>query len=848
MKAHSRIMLSSVLVLGMLAGVGRVRADDAEARLAHWRAGAAAFEDGLYEVAERELQAYLKQAVGESAEVEEAVEAVGMLTRAMLAQQREKDALDFLGGHRWWMRRAAPGAIPFWRALTRYELTDIRGALVELKDFKTDFTGSAYAPRALRLSAWCELQLGNTNAALQAFADFDKAFHGTTECAQNRLEWGQALMAVDRMAEADAVLAELVEDDADQRVLTQAQFWRSRILLEQGQWTDASALLDEILKHDIADPDLKAECAFALGRARMALGDLAGASEVLKEGLFAAQSRDLRLTGSRRLGLLYLEQGKLEEGVGLLQQFVSGAPLDPRAEESQLAMADALLRGERLSEASDAYQFYLEAFTNQMGVAKAYRGRGWALKGLGRFAESAAAFEMAYVASTNTAEQSECLYKAGDAYFANQQYKLAADAYERLLALDSDSAQAAYALYQLAQCAAMDARPDMAEATYSNLAEQFPATGLAEEAMLRIAQLHESMGELPQAAECYSAIIQAFTNGSFTADALLGRGLARYRMEKYGEALEDFVALTTQYASAPQAEEARFRMIMCTYLLGRDAEALEAGRIFLERYPLSPFTPRVQYWMGKHAFNAGQYAEAEARFMQFYTGYPVDRDAENALLWAGRAAARAEEYLRANEILTTLLKDIPQGTRVAEARYEQGCVLAALAKFPEAILAFQEVVNRYPTSDLIPDTWLRIGDCQFMMGIESSPRYEQAIAAYRAASTHPNAKVDLILQAEYKIGRCMQKLQRPDEAIDQHYKNVMVRFLEERERGKPQTDAARIWFGRAARDTADILQERKEWRKVVSVLERAVEAGVPDETGIRERIRDIRTQQWWLFY
>ena len=135
-----------------------------------------------------------------------------------------------------------------------------------------------------------------------------------------------------------------------------------------------------------------------------------------------------------------------------------------------------------------------------------------------------------------------------------------------------------------------------------------------------------------------------------------------------------------------------------------------------------------------------------------------------------------------------------------------------------------------------------------MLGVEDDARYEAAETAYRAAASQPNAAVDLVLQAEYKIGRCLQKQNRPDDAVDQFYRGVVVRYLEERTRNSTLGEPARIWFGRAARDAADLLEERGEWRKVVSLLERAVSAGAPDEAGLQTRIATIRSQHWWLFY
>lgn len=832
------------LALASLASAGEDRAR----RDRRWRTATAAFEDGLYDVSANELQKFLRAAEDEKSETARAADAVALLARAMLAQGKGKEMLEYLRENRRWFRRIAPGAIPFWRAQAFYDMGNLPAAMGELRNFADNYPSTPYVPRALRLSAWCRLQGGETNAALQAFAEFDRAYTDTVESAVNRLEWGHALIVAGQMDEAEKVLAPLTTMKADADTRAKGQYWRARVLLEQARWKDAVALLDLLVTQTIPDRDVRAEVWFALARARSGLGDERGAAAALNRGLEYARRKDLILSGSQRLGLLYLDLGRLDEGVSLLRQTIANMPSDPHAGDSQLAVAGALLDNGRAADAIAAYQYYLESFTNTLGVAQAYKGRGWALQAAGRYAEAAASFEQATSVFTNAEDRQDCMYKAGDAYFANQRYKVAAQSYERLLAEYPDSPHAAGAMYQLGQSLMMGQEPSRAIEVFRQVAQRYPTDPLAEEALLRIAQVWEAQDRPADAESAYTAVMDAYPKGVFTPDALRGRGVVRQRLGRVADALADYQALADGWGQSPQAEEARYQMILCQYLLGRDDLALNAAHGFLADYPRSSFAPRAQYWLGKYTFNAGQYAEAEKAFLSFYASHPKDPDAERALLWAARAAARGEEYLRANEILARLMKAFPNGTRVAEARLDQANVLIALAKFPEAILALQEIINRFPQSDLVPDAWLRLGDCQFMLGADDAMRYAAASTAFRAAASHPNARVDLMLQAEYKIGRCLQKMDRPDEAMRQYYKNVIVRYQEVRDGGAAPGEAARTWVGRAARDTADILEERKEWQKVVSVLERALNAGVADDTGIRDRIQTIRAQHWWLFY
>jgi hypothetical protein len=112
------------------------------------------------------------------------------------------------------------------------------------------------------------------------------------------------------------------------------------------------------------------------------------------------------------------------------------------------------------------------------------------------------------------------------------------------------------------------------------------------------------------------------------------------------------------------------------------------------------------------------------------------------------------------------------------------------------------------------------------------------------ASTRP----DLVLQANYKIGRSIQKLERTDDALDQYYTKVILRYFEDREKGVWHDQHAKVWFTRAVFNAADIMEAKGDWRGVVSILQKAIKAGVPAADEARERVNAIKSERWWLFY
>ena len=74
----------------------------------------------------------------------------------------------------------------------------------------------------------------------------------------------------------------------------------------------------------------------------------------------------------------------------------------------QLALAESLLEDKRPADAVEEFQHYLESFTNRLGIAQAYRGKGWGLLALDRNTEAATAFQKAYDLFPHGAEAARC--------------------------------------------------------------------------------------------------------------------------------------------------------------------------------------------------------------------------------------------------------------------------------------------------------------------------------------------------------------------------------------------------------------------------------------------------------
>lgn len=810
-------------------------------------AGKAALEDGLDDVAQAQLERYLKIETLSKKEIEDGTL---LLIRAMQNQGKSAEVLELYKAKKAWLAKVdRPDAFAFGFAMALHGLGKHEEALAETADFEKKYPASDTLGRIVRLRAWCHLKTGKADAALEAFARFARDYPESPEWPANLLEWSKALASLNRTRDAADKLAQLCRLPGDLREVQEGHYWLGQLLISEKKWEEAASVLSALAENRKATADFRSQAMFSLALAMSVTPKKGEAVAVLQRGIELARSPEIKRRGTVDLGRLLIDLEKMEEGVALLKAFIAASPADPLADTAQLRLAVAMLDRKKYAEAADEYQHYLETFTNSAGQAEAHYGRGWALGALGRHAEATTEYSKALALATNPAKKEECLFKMGDAYFANGQFKLASETYDRFIRDYPASAFVPLAVYQAAESFARAGDNPEAARRFEAAAGSYATNSVGEEALLRLAEIRQSEGRLEDAVKAFDRLASLNSNSVFRAQALCGRGMANYQMLKWDNALADFSSVVTMFPTSRVVEQSFYMRGMCLYLLNRDEDAVAVCRDFLARFPGSRWAPDVTFWIAKYLFNEGSYEAASREFEGMATNYPGNPLADDALLWAGLAASKHKGYVRTVELLNRLVKDYPASRKIPEARFAQVEALSPLNKFAEAILLCDEIITKYPESSLVIPALGKKGDLHFSMAAKDDPkRFEESLACYRAVANSPKASLDMVLQAEYKIGKCLEKLGKPDEAFQQYYVKVIVAFLEGRERNVRHDEACQTWFTRAVFDAADILEGRKDWRKMVSVLERAVKAGVPRAEEAQARIDRIKSEHWLLFY
>ncbi len=799
----------------------------------------AALSDELYPLAESRARQYLalpdlppdKQLAGTI-----------VLARARHGRQDYAAARDLL---RPWRGRAAKlaqgDALDFWLATAEFELGNWEQSLELIRDFNARFPDSKCLPFALRLRAWSCLKSGRQRAALEAFAEFTKLYGDLPEDAANRLDWGRALVEAGESDKAREILAELVKRRPAERAGQQGRILLARLLLDSRQPAAAREMLLPLIQPQHVPDEIRGLALLELAAVAEAETNQVEAINLMDQCLTRVSDPELKNEANLRKGELLLRMGKTEEGTTLIRGFVAAAPAGAAA-AVQLNLGQTLQKLGLHEQALVEFQNYIETFNDARGLAQAWQARGTLLAQLNRPLEAAAAFEKAAELAEGVPARARLLLQAGDAFLAAGQFQSAAGAYRRVMESTPDTALADQALFQLALCLQNQNLPDEAMEALWNLADAGADELLTARAFLQIGAILQQQGKLNEARAIYQ-LTAGHSPPAARATALYQMGLLDYRTGRFHQALRKFRQIIGEHPGSPAGPMSAYMQGWCHYMLREDALAVESFQTFLQKYPDSPRAPDALFWLAENNFNRGAYYLAENDFLNLSRDFPGAPLADDALFWAGRAALMQQEFRRANEHFALLIRRYPDTAKQAEARFYQGEALCELGEFAGAILIFDEIIKQSPDSYLAERAWFRKGDSQFTLGSEDPQRYAEAIASYRMIINRADVAPAARMQAEYKIGRCLEKTGQTGAAFE-NYMNVVYNFF-----NHPESRAKNaVWFTRAAFNAAAMMEEEKAWRKAAAIYQRVVDAKVAASHDAAERIRKIRLEQWMFFY
>ena len=411
-----------------------------------------------------------------------------------------------------------------------------------------------------------------------------------------------------------------------------------------------------------------------------------------------------------------------------------------------------------------------------------------------------------------------------EAHFRLKNYKEAASEYASTIALGPDSQLGQKSAYSLAWCHIRLGEPDKAIPHFEKQAANKTSAVRAES----VKNLVDLLMNLHQ----YEKAITAVDNGldalpaAERAELAYIRALAISRTGEFEKSLTAFADFVKKYPKHAKTDEAIYQTGLVNIALSRFKEAIE----YFEKVSSEKVDPDMRekaiYRIGECWFNLGNIKLAGDNFNKVIKLFPKGKARYDALYQLGELAYMQDSHadaLTAFEAIAASKNEL-----AAQATFRSGEVLMKAGRHNDAIIRFQEYLNRYPDGKLKEDAIFKIGIAWLELKDKA-----QALAAF---SQLMNAKGYFRQEARFHIGEIARELENYPLAI-QHYKAIIaedaVHPLASRARRAvgislyqtkdypgaietfaailkdyPATDAAipesRLWFGKSLIASGDI--------------------------------------------
>ena len=276
--------------------------------------------------------------------------------------------------------------------------------------------------------------------------------------------------------------------------------------------------------------------------------------------------------------------------------------------------------------------------------------------------------------------------------------------------------------------------------------------------------------EFGSAAKIYQKFIDKSPKHPYYKNALFGLGWSQFQGKDFSAATGSLKTFISEYPPIPQRARAQFLIGFSLEKLAILPQAITAYDKLLKNYPKDKHAKEARLRLGLVCFESRFYDRAAAHLERYVKANP--KNSGPYLYRIALSHLRLKRYDRADKFFTKLIKD-SQSSFDKEARYYLGSNCFRQNKKKCALAFFQEVVRKYPKTEIAKTCSLQIGIIQ-----AERKKYKAAKTAFNhAIASDDKAQA---AEAQYRLAEIIQKGQKPNHALV-YFRDVIKNFPQQKD-------------------------------------------------------------------
>lgn len=316
------------------------------------------------------------------------------------------------------------------------------------------------------------------------------------------------------------------------------------------------------------------------------------------------------------------------------------------------------------------------------------------------------------------------------ANFNLQQYSPAIKAYRKwMLTSSANDPAVAAILFQIGWAHYMNKGYLDALETWQELARKYPDSPESTQALFRVADTYFQAGENSRARAVYQQLNAKHPDSPQRRAYDLRIAETYYNEQKDAEAIRGFTGILEKYPDSEEAGQARNGIEAASYRIVDQLNDIPAFQEYIDKFPESNLAEDIQYRIGEAYYQKEKYDESRKEFVQFILTYT-------------------------------------KSPRTPNAQYYVAVCQEQIGNALQAVLQAGAFVNNYPQHELVPEMLFRQASNEFQL-----ERYSEAAEHFAACAENYSLK-EYQPRAWYNAGVAYEKLQMPEEALDNYGKLV----------------------------------------------------------------------------
>jgi TolA-binding protein len=266
---------------------------------------------------------------------------------------------------------------------------------------------------------------------------------------------------------------------------------------------------------------------------------------------------------------------------------------------------------------------------------------------------------------------------------------------------------------------------------------------------------------------------------------------------------------------APAQAEAADYIAVWIEVSGENPEGvIKLGQIFIEKWPQSHHAPEILMKIAEVYLQRQDFANAQARFEALAEAYPTAPQAEPALFFAGKAAMRINTEPSREKALDIWQRVVKmKGELALAARMQQAMVKRVQKKDSEAIAIIDKILESNPEGDVLFEALFEKGQVLFIAGEATADGMKPAIDTFRSALAHPTISRKWRYEADYRLGRCLERAGDTDAALATYYEAIHRPTGED----PSMAPAEYEWYFRCGESAQRLLEARDNWQAAIAI-------------------------------